>query len=113
MARELPFVDLARRFFACEEVAAFQTGPSNDRRELFYRVWTRKEAYVKARGVGLRLSLRSFAVSTGEEPGLTRVDDGKDWMMADLDVGKEHYAAVVAPIGAKIDSRTYKWPNDY
>lgn len=56
---------LARNLFAPEEVAALSTLRNEDFVEGFYRCWTRKEAYVKAKGLGLSLPLNSFVVSVG------------------------------------------------
>lgn len=53
---------LARRFFSLEECLAIDAAPPVDRVAAFYRCWTRKEAYLKARGDGLSVPLDSFTV---------------------------------------------------
>ena len=46
---------LARRFFAPEEIAAIHRATRGVRQvETFFRIWTRKEAFLKAMGTGLR-----------------------------------------------------------
>ena len=57
---ELP--GIAERFFSPEEVACWKAGPPARQVEMFYRLWTRKEAFMKAAGLGFGLSLDSFAV---------------------------------------------------
>jgi 4'-phosphopantetheinyl transferase len=52
---------LARRSFAPTEAASVLAAPPEDQRELFFAYWTLKEAYIKARGMGLALPLDSFA----------------------------------------------------
>lgn len=66
--RPMPdFRDLARDNFAPDEVAAIE-GLAPDRQlDGFFACWTRKEAYVKARGLGLSLDLASFIVSVAPE----------------------------------------------
>ncbi len=51
---------LARRFFAPEEVSQMEQLPADRRDQAFFRFWTQKEAYIKARGLGLSLDLASF-----------------------------------------------------
>lgn len=62
----LPRADLlnvAAHFFAPDECAAVAAcTSSNSMVELFYCLWTRKEAYLKARGSGLSFSLSAFSV---------------------------------------------------
>src|SRR5690606_18361177 len=66
---------IAERFFAPEEVAALEHLHGDDYARGFYRCWTRKEAFVKALGGGLSISLKSFAVSLDDTPHLIRLDD--------------------------------------
>ena len=66
--------------------------PEADAVDVFYRGWTRKEAYLKAWGTGLTFSSRGFSLSFGEqdcrvvETGMPG-DDGRGWSFSDLDVG--------------------------
>lgn len=59
---ETDFRSLAARFFHPEEAAAI-----GDRRDAFFRCWTRKEAVVKALGHGLSHPLDGFVVEVDAE----------------------------------------------
>ena len=63
-------MEVARRFFARREVEALAAVAPEERAVTFVRCWTRKEAYVKARGDGLALSLQHFEVPL--TPGAAR-----------------------------------------
>jgi 4'-phosphopantetheinyl transferase len=93
---------IARRFFSPFEVLAFQALPEHERGEAFFRIWTRKEAYVKARGGGLTVSLSSFDVSLDAgEAHLLRAPDLDRWAIVDLDAGSGYAGAAVVeqPVG--------------
>ncbi len=50
---DLPLDRPAERSFGLAELANFRALPEESRGEGFFRTWTRKEAYLKGRGVGL------------------------------------------------------------
>ncbi len=55
--------DLARRFFSADEVAALLEAPPPERERTFFRIWTRKEAFLKAHGKGLSSPLTAFTTT--------------------------------------------------
>lgn len=59
--RSVDSLKLARRFFAAREQEALAAVEGAERERLFYRYWTLKEAYLKARGLGLAGALSRFA----------------------------------------------------
>lgn len=68
--RELPHAELAQRFFAPDEVAALAALPVDRQTDGFFACWSRKEAYIKAKGLGLSLPLDAFAVSIDDDAAL-------------------------------------------
>jgi 4'-phosphopantetheinyl transferase len=54
-------IDIADRYFAPQEVAALAAAPRHQQQYRFYEYWTFKEAYIKARGMGLSLPLDKFS----------------------------------------------------
>jgi 4'-phosphopantetheinyl transferase len=67
VTRKVSMLALAERFFAASEVAMLQQCAPAELRERFFRLWTLKEAYVKACGLGLQMGLDTFAFSFGTD----------------------------------------------
>ncbi|MBD3308099.1 4'-phosphopantetheinyl transferase superfamily protein [candidate division KSB3 bacterium] len=92
---------IAARFFSAQECAALRTVPAQQQQEAFLNCWTRKEAYIKARGRGLSLPLHQFDVSLrpGEPARLLATRDDPNqaarWTMQALQPGAEYIAALV------------------
>jgi 4'-phosphopantetheinyl transferase len=64
--RPIEHVDLAKRYFHPNEVAAITASRDEaEQRRAFFLVWTLKEAVVKALGTGLSTPLDSFEVAIG------------------------------------------------
>jgi 4'-phosphopantetheinyl transferase len=59
----LDYQSLAEHYFSPLENRMLQALPASARLEAFYQCWTRKEAYIKARGKGLSIPLDLFDVS--------------------------------------------------
>lgn len=94
---------LAERFFSPQEVAELNALPPAERAVGFFNCWTRKEAYVKARGQGLSLGLDSFAVTLrpGVAPALawSRQGSGEtsSWRLWDLPTPAGYRASLASP----------------
>lgn len=98
--RDIELENLARRFFSPGEVAELFSLPAEQRIPAFYNCWTRKEAYIKARGLGLSLPLDVFDVSLSpDEPVIlraTRPDSAEAdrWILHALAVDREYAGAL-------------------
>jgi 4'-phosphopantetheinyl transferase len=111
---DLEVEKIARRFFSEKENAELISLPSNRQRTGFFNCWTRKEAYIKAHGLGLSLPLDSFDVSlTPNEPAVLRAtrsnpQEASQWTLLSLDV-EDRYAGAVAVDGVDLDFRFWNW----
>ena len=61
--RDFACEEIARRVFSPHEIATLNDLPGDLKHEAFFNCWTRKEAYIKARGMGLSYPLNQFEVS--------------------------------------------------
>jgi 4'-phosphopantetheinyl transferase len=87
---------IPEQFFAACEVRKLRSLPPEQQTQAFFHCWTRKEAYVKARGQGLSIALDSFEVSLtpGEPVALLNGCDG--WSVRSFAPVSGYAAAVVA-----------------
>jgi 4'-phosphopantetheinyl transferase len=91
---------LADQFFSLRERRALENLSGDELYAAFFRCWTRKEAYVKARGEGLSLPLHQFDVSVAaDEPEAllaTRPDQSEAgrWIVRDLPTIPGYVAAL-------------------
>lgn len=88
--------EIAERYFSRQEVAELRALPPPMRSEGFFLCWTRKEAYIKAKGEGLQIPLKSFQVSLtpGNEARLES-EDSSNWDLFSLQPGSGHVGALV------------------
>ncbi|HEY3840060.1 MAG TPA: 4'-phosphopantetheinyl transferase superfamily protein [Bryobacteraceae bacterium] len=96
MRPERPTVDIAQRFFAPGEVSELMKIPEEGRAAAFFACWSRKEAYIKARGEGLRIGLDSFEVSLDEVAVLRKAPDLERWSLCALAAPSGYAAALMA-----------------
>lgn len=105
---------VARRFFSDHEVTEFLALPLEQRKIAFFTCWTRKEAYIKARGEGLSMPLNQFDVSINPDAPAellhTRPDPAQalQWRLYALYPG-QGYVAALATEGQPASLGCWQW----
>ena len=100
---------IAERFFSRNEVAKLRSLPASARLHAFFNCWTRKEAYVKARGAGLQIPLESFDVSLAPDEQAAFLSEGEfGWSLRALLLDQD-YAAAIAVEGKDWELRLWQW----
>jgi 4'-phosphopantetheinyl transferase len=98
--RLVDYSTIAVRFLAPEEEAELRRADSmGEGLERFFRLWTLKEALIKAVGGTVPSSLRAFAVtSNGRAPALVRIDgrsgERAAWSLGHFQLAGGHVGAV-------------------
>ncbi len=93
--------DVAARFFAPTEARALARSDRREHAQAFHRCWVRKEACVKAAGLGIRVPLAGFEVGVDPRPGKVQTvrigakAAARSFALADVEV-RPGYAAAVA-----------------
>jgi 4'-phosphopantetheinyl transferase len=103
-------VSIADNFFSSREAAELRALPIDRQRARFFDYWTLKEAYIKARGLGLAIPLDQFTFLLREDsPAIEIVfdpklgDDASAWQFARLELGTAHAAAIAIRRGPAPD----------
>lgn len=95
---------IAERLFSVYEVSLLRSLSKSERLRAFLRIWTHKEAYLKAKGSGLADSLDSFTifVDPNRPYGRVQIDDPLEnvrWTLQELRLHSE-FVGTLAVEGA-------------
>lgn len=109
--QDIDCMGIGQRWFSERERNTLLGLSEHERVGAFFRAWSRKEAYLKALGLGLSYPLNRFSVSMDEtSPArLEHHDDSretKSWQIHDIEVSTA-YSAAVAIEAARWDTRHY------
>jgi 4'-phosphopantetheinyl transferase len=85
--------ELVENCFSQTEAGALRRLPAAQRETAFFRLWTRKEAFVKATGEGLTRPLESFTVSMDNRPAIC-APNLPHWSLHHLDICPHATAAL-------------------
>jgi 4'-phosphopantetheinyl transferase len=106
--RDGHLLDVADRFFSPFEVKALRALPPEEQMDRFFLYWTLKESYIKARGMGLAISLSAFSFDLDSPKNGIRIffeptfaDDPGRWRFSAMSYGRRH--AIAAGIESKRD----------
>jgi 4'-phosphopantetheinyl transferase len=111
---ERPVLSLARRYYTPAEVQWLQSLPGADQARSFFRLWTLKESFLKARGTGLSGGLNTFEYALRDEPEPELVwlnaEHGarEDWSSRELDADPDYTSALVLS-GTMGAISTFEW----
>ncbi len=100
MRPSLDYQSLVEHYFSPLENQMLQALPVSARLEAFYQCWTRKEAYIKARGKGLSIPLDIFDVSLRPDEPAVLLNSREDpleterWMLRALHPDPSYAAAL-------------------
>ena len=110
-------LELARRYFSSNEFEILRSLMPEMQHEAFYCAWTRKEAYLKARGEGIFFGLERVEVSLipGERAIIKKVSDdpnvSENWILEHL-LPAPNYIGAVAVEGHDLTFTFFRWePN--
>jgi 4'-phosphopantetheinyl transferase len=84
---------IAPQFFSPGELRALELAGENKRKQLFYHLWARKEAFIKATGKGMTFPLEQVDVSAATEGVLSPVS-----LFADAEASGPWYVQDLFPI---------------
>lgn len=85
---------ISKRWFSPEEQTFLQSSDKPTR--TFFDIWSKKEAYIKALGLGIYFDLPSFTVPLDEEPGVPTLGKDNAYFFQTLEIDPVYSAAVVS-----------------
>ncbi len=114
--RPVSHLEIARTFFSAAEHADLISLPTAQQRDRFFDLWTLKEAYAKARGLGLQLPLDEFSIHV--MPGGNRRytfsrdsdQDSESWCFSQFSPSPRHRLAVADGSGHNLPLVSHSWP---
>ncbi len=105
-------MDIANQYFAENEVAFLFEQPQDKRLHCFYRFWTLKEAYIKAKGSTFLIPLDQFWFGLENEnyPSfhLKEWEDQDRWTFHSMDIDSKHVFSVCLPSTEKLSPLTFE-----
>ncbi len=90
---------VAKRFFSPQEYEALSKLPEEQKRNQFFKLWTGKEALIKALGTGLRFPLSSFSLPLSEENQTIDLENNvspQTWYLKNIDFFQGYSASCVS-----------------
>lgn len=105
LVRELPDLDdIAAACLSRSQLRVFRELDRQDRIAAFYRSWTRKEALLKASGLGLSVPLKCVDVGLGSGvTGFSQIPETlgvtSNWSLFDIPVADGYFASLVTSHG--------------
>ena len=114
--RKVKLEEVAKRFFSQTEYEKMIQIPESLWRNAFFNCWTRKEAFIKAKGGGLSIPLSQFEVTLqpNEKPELQIIrwnqEDVPNWDLQAFNCTEDYTGAVIVHHTA-LNYKYFEWEN--
>jgi 4'-phosphopantetheinyl transferase len=102
------FQDIADKFFTAKEVSAMRGLAPDLQRRAFFKCWTSKEAFLKAKGTGLSGKLDEVEISLNSAQRVQIGAAVPGWSLTELQPIEEYEAALVLE-GKPLTIQCYQW----
>jgi 4'-phosphopantetheinyl transferase len=93
-------LDIATNYFSKLEIEALKKAPKEKQSEFFYRCWTRKESFIKAKSIGLSFPLDQFSVSINSDKQVDLLEtkwdknEFKSWSLFSFSPDSDYIGAI-------------------
>jgi 4'-phosphopantetheinyl transferase len=105
---DFEFIEVAERFFTAREVAMLRKLPSVLQRSVFFKCWTSKEAFLKAKGTGLSGELDEVSITLKSDQRVKVSAAVPGWTLTELNSIDGYEAALVCE-KKRTPIRHYLW----
>ena len=95
--QKFDYETVADLMFSDKEKYFLQQDNNEAQRDMFYKIWTKKEAYLKATGKGFSIEHTMFTAQSHSEP--TKIEeDNKAWYISNLSQSNNYQSALATPL---------------
>jgi Phosphopantetheinyl transferase len=109
---DFEFHEIASHFFTKREAAALRALPEELQRHAFYKCWTSKEAFLKAKGTGLSGKLDEVEITLAGERRIQIHAHVAGWSLVPVHPGDEYESALVSE-NRPVEIVCYRWQAPY
>lgn len=113
---DLEFKNIAENFFSEYESKILSELNEKSCQDIFYKIWTRKEAFIKAVGNGMSIPLKSFVVNIDDiDPRvlkIEKIEKRRNYNLYNILID-ENYSASLLNIGLKKKVKYFKFDNSF
>jgi 4'-phosphopantetheinyl transferase len=108
MNRDFAFTEVAERFFTASEVQALLALPVPLQKQAFYKCWTSKEAFLKAKGTGLSGELGEVTIELIDNHSVKVKATLPDWSLTEL-MPCDGYVGALVLEGVQPQLKYFTW----
>jgi 4'-phosphopantetheinyl transferase len=105
---QFEFQEIAEKFFTAREVAAMRSVVPQLQRQAFFKCWTSKEAFLKAKGTGLSGKLDEVEISLAADQRVQINAAVPGWSLTEL-AAMDGYETALVIEGEPLPVHCYQW----